>query len=259
VGPTNGTQEPRLLEISKLGKTYRGARGPVEAIESVDLSVQRSEFVSIVGPSGCGKSTLLKLVAGLLKPSTGTVSLLGHPVRGPVSDLGMVFQQPTLLRWRTALANVLLPVELMGNSVQPHVERARALLEEVGLEGFEHHLPGQLSGGMQQRVALCRALVTRPSLLLMDEPFSSLDELTREALNDQLLDLWGHYRKTVVYVTHSVPEAVYLSDRVAVLSARPARLLNVVPVPLPRPRTAGDRYRPEFIETTRRIREQLRA
>jgi NitT/TauT family transport system ATP-binding protein len=210
--------------------------GAVQALAPIDLDVDDGEFVSIVGPSGCGKSTLLRLVAGLLAVSSGSVVIDGTTVVAPVTRLGIVFQQPVLLDWRTALGNVLFQVEMRGERPGPWRERARALLDQVGLHDFTDTYPHALSGGMRQRVAIARALVHEPDLLLMDEPFGALDALTREQMRLDLEALWMRRRMTVLFVTHSVDEAVLLSDRVVVMSPRPGRIERVLSVDLPRPR-----------------------
>ena len=227
-----------FIELDKVSKRFAVDKGEsVEAIAEVSLSIAEGEFVSIVGPSGCGKSTLLKIVAGLLPATTGRVRIDGNVISGPTRDVGIVFQNPVLLKWRRVLDNVLLPVEFLGLSRRQYEQRARDLLRLVGLAGFEDRYPSQLSGGMQQRVAICRALIHDPKLLLMDEPFGALDELTRERMNIELQDIWQRRKKTVLFVTHSVTEALFLSDRVVVMSGRPSRVSQVVPVSLPRPRT----------------------
>jgi NitT/TauT family transport system ATP-binding protein len=241
-----------------LHKTFgRGETGFVPALRDFSMDVAPGEFVAVVGPSGCGKSTLLRLVAGLIEPSSGSIAA------GSTGDgrprFGMVFQNPVLLPWRTALDNVLLPIELLGWSTKGYTERAADLLDTVGLEGFGERRPAELSGGMRQRVSLCRALVHDPSILLMDEPFSSIDEITRESLQDLLLDVWQGSRKTIVFVTHNVTEAVYLSDRVVVLSERPGRIKETVPVLLPRPRDAELRYSADFVDRVRAVQEALRS
>ena len=249
-----------ILSVRGLSKTFHArAKRPIAAIADVSLEVARGEFLGIVGPSGGGKTTLLKTVAGLLPPTSGEVVVGGRVVDGPIDDFGIAFQQPVLLPWRTALDNVLLPIEMLGLTPAKYRDEAHRLLELVGLGGFEDRRPRELSGGMQQRVALCRALIHDPAILLMDEPFGALDEFTREALNDHLLTLWEQSHKTVLFVTHSVAEAVYLCDRVAVLTPRPARLVDVVPIELPRPRQADIRYEPEFASHVRAIQEKLRA
>jgi NitT/TauT family transport system ATP-binding protein len=231
---------------------------PVEAIADLTFSVNVGEFFSIVGPSGAGKTTLLKLIAGLRQPVAGRVSVMGSLVEGPIDDFGMVFQNPVLLPWRTALDNVLLPIEMLKRDRQAFVGRAMELLDLLGLKGFERRKPRELSGGMQQRVALCRALIHDPAILLMDEPFGALDEFTRQSLNDYLLALWEAARKTVIFVTHSVAESVYLSDRVAVLTSRPARLAGLVEIELPRPRHPDIRFDAGFTQYVRTIQDRLR-
>ena len=223
--------------------TYEAASGPVEALAGISLSVGAGEFVSLVGPSGCGKSTLLRIVAGLRPASEGAVRVGGNIVRAPIADVGMVFQAPILLKWRSIVQNVLLPAELAGK--EPRTLRARAgqLLDMAGLKGFGNKLPRELSGGMQQRAALCRALLLDPPLLLMDEPFGALDAMTRDDMALELLRIWGERdlarqaRKTVLFVTHSIAEAVFLSDRVVVMSPRPGRIVADLRIDLPRPRT----------------------
>jgi NitT/TauT family transport system ATP-binding protein len=212
------------------------------------------EFVTIVGQSGCGKTTLLKILAGLLPRSSGTVSLRGQPVDGPSRDIGVVFQDPVLLPWRTVLDNVMLPVQVLGLDRVRFGERARMLLGLVGLTGFEDKYPHELSGGMRQRVAIARALVHDPSLLLMDEPFGALDAMTREAMNLELLRIWQESGKTIVFITHSIPEAVFLADRVIVMSARPGRIQQIVDVELPRPRDLDMMASDEFGVYSRKIR-----
>ncbi len=224
--------------------TYQAASGPVEALAGISLSVGAGEFVSLVGPSGCGKSTLLRIVAGLRPATRGAVRVADQQVKGPISQVGMVFQAPILLKWRSILDNVLLPAELAGKDAKALRPRAHQLLEMAGLAGFDTKLPRELSGGMQQRAALCRALLLDPPLLLMDEPFGALDAMTRDDMALELLRIWGEAsggptrtRKTVLFVTHSIPEAVFLSDRVVVMSARPGRIAADLKIDLPRPRT----------------------
>src|SRR5512144_37052 len=223
--------------------TYPTASGPVEALRDIDLAVGRGELVAIVGPSGCGKSTLLRIIAGLRPPSRGRVEVDGRPVVRPLASVGMVFQAPVLLKWRSIEANVLLPAELSQLDPRAYRERAAELLRLVGLSDFAQKLPRELSGGMQQRAALCRALLLDPPLLLMDEPFGALDAMTRDDMALELLRIWGERdlareaRKTVLFVTHSISEAVFLSDRVVVMSPRPGRIAADLRVDLPRPRT----------------------
>jgi NitT/TauT family transport system ATP-binding protein len=247
------------LATRDLSKTFvsRGHE-PVDAIKNLTLQVQAGDFLSVVGPSGGGKTTLLKIMAGLIPPSTGEVLVDEAPISGPISDFGMVFQNPVLLPWRTALDNVMLPIEILGFDRGEFRNKAQELFELMGLSGFEKRRPRELSGGMQQRVSLCRALIHDPAILLMDEPFAAVDEFTRQSLNDYLLTLWEASRKTVIFVTHSVAEAVYLSDRVAVLTSRPARLVDVVEVGLPRPRLPDLRFEPEFAAKVREVQEKLR-
>ncbi len=238
-----------MIVLDGVGMTYRAASGEVEALRSISFRVEGGELVALVGPSGCGKSTLLRIIAGLRPATTGRVAVDGHAVTGPVPAVGMVFQAPILLKWRRIVENVLLPAELAG--LDPGAFRARALelLRLVGLGDFADRLPRELSGGMQQRAALCRALLLDPPLLLMDEPFGALDAMTRDELNLELLRVWGEgsrTRKTIVFVTHSIVEAVFLADRVVVLTPRPGRVAELVPVPLPRPRTVETRASPAF-------------
>ena len=226
-----------LIAVSDVSRVFTSGGTTVTALDHVGFEVQAGNFVSIVGPSGCGKSTLLKIVSGLLAPSSGTVTVHGEPVRAPLENVGMVFQAPILLKWRSVIANILLQVEFARLDIPSHTERTRALIKLVGLEGFDEMYPHQLSGGMQQRVSLCRALVTDPQLLLMDEPFGALDAMTRDELDMELLRIWEERKKTVLFVTHSIQEAVFLSDVVFVMSARPGRLLEQIAINLPRPRS----------------------
>ena len=233
----------RLIDLDKVGMIYEAASGPVEALAGISLSVEAGEFVSLVGPSGCGKSTPLRIVAGLRPATAGTISVAGREVTQPIPDIGMVFQAPILLKWRTILENVLLPAELAGKDADALRQRALELLEMAELNGFADKLPRELSGGMQQRASLCRALLLDPPLLLMDEPFGALDAMTRDDMALELLRIWGERdlareaRKTVLFVTHSIPEAVFLSDRVVVMSPRPGRIAADLRIDLPRPRT----------------------
>ena len=248
---------PSLIAVDKVCRVFTSGARMVNALDHVSFEIHTGEFVSIVGPSGCGKSTLLKILSGLLPASSGTIVMSGKAVDEPVENVGMVFQSPVLLKWRPVLGNILLPVEFAKRNVAGHIERARALIKLVGLEGFEDMYPHQLSGGMQQRVSLCRALVTDPQLLLMDEPFGALDAMTRDELDLELLRLWEEKKKTVLFVTHSIQEAVFLSDRVFVMSARPGRLLEVLLIDLPRPRTLEMMSSVRFGEYTLRIRSLL--
>ena len=249
-----------MIVLDRVGMTYRAESGPVEALRDVGFSVGRGELLALVGPSGCGKSTLLRVVAGLRRPTRGSVEVDGRAVTGPIPSVGMVFQAPVLLKWRTVRDNVLLPAELAGLERARYRERAEHLLRLVGLDGFADRLPRELSGGMQQRAAICRALLLDPPLLLMDEPFGALDAMTRDEMNLELLRVWGEpaaARKTVVFVTHSIPEAVFLADRVVVMSPRPGRVARVVDVPLPRPRTPATRAAPQFGALSLEIHETL--
>jgi len=242
-----------LVRVADVSKVYAAREGPVRALERVSLTARRGEFVSILGPSGCGKSTLLMIVAGLLPSSSGAVVVDGTEVTRPLTDVGIVFQSPVLLDWRTALGNVLLQAEarrLPRGEAEP---RARALLASVGLAGFENKYPHELSGGMRQRVSICRALIHDPPQLLMDEPFGALDAITRDQMTLDLQRLWNERRKTVLFITHSVVEAVFLSDRVIVMTPRPGRVERVLDIALPRPRTLAMRETPEFAAYTRQI------
>ncbi|MEV0327674.1 ABC transporter ATP-binding protein [Micromonospora echinospora] len=228
-----------MIRLSGVSRTFTGRSGQVEALRGIDLDVAEGEFVAVLGRSGCGKSTLLRLIAGLLPVTAGQVEVDGRPIDRPRQDIAMLFQRPALLPWRNVLDNVLLPVEIFGWSRSKHRQRARDLLEVAGLAGFEKRLPHELSGGMQQRVSLCRSLIAEPRVLLMDEPFSALDALTREELSVELQRVHMENQATIVFVTHSIDEAVLLADRVVVLSPRPGRIRKVVDVDIPRPRSLG--------------------
>ena len=249
------------IEFSNVVKMYpAGKTSTVLAVDQVSFEVSQGGFTSLLGPSGCGKSTCLRLATGLSQPTAGTVSISGQEVRGPQVGIGMVFQSDVLLEWRTARRNVLLSTEGRGGArVTEPDERALDLLRSVGLSGFEDSLPHELSGGMRQRVALCRALITEPSILLMDEPFGAVDAITRDQLNLDLQALWDKQRSTVLFVTHSIAEAVFLSDHVVVMTARPGRIQDIVEVDLPRPRTLDTRSLPAFARYVRRIRDCLLA
>jgi NitT/TauT family transport system ATP-binding protein len=248
---------PPLIMVQSVSRIFTSGARTVHALEHISFEIEAGDFVSLVGPSGCGKSTLLKIVSGLLPASSGTISVSDKPVDEPLENVGMVFQSPVLLKWRPVLGNVLLPVEFAKLDLASHTERARSLLKLVGLEGFEEMYPHQLSGGMQQRVSLCRALVMDPQLLLMDEPFGALDAMTRDELDIELLRIWQDRRKTVLFVTHSIQEAVFLSDHVIVMSARPGRLLEQIAIQLPRPRTMEMMSTTQFGEYTLKIRALL--
>ncbi|MCN0179710.1 ABC transporter ATP-binding protein [Salinispora arenicola] len=228
-----------MIRLSGVSRSFDGRSGRVEALRDINLDIADGEFVAVLGRSGCGKSTLLRLVAGLLPVTAGAVTVADTPVARPRQDVAMLFQRPALLPWRTVLDNVLLPVEIFGWKRAQHRDRARQLLELAGLTGFEKRLPHELSGGMQQRVSLCRSLISQPRVMLMDEPFSALDALTREELSGELQRIHMETSATVVFVTHSIEEAVLLADRVVVLSPRPGRIRDIVDVAIPRPRTLG--------------------
>jgi len=242
---------PPLIAIRDVSKVFTGGAKIVNALERVSFEIHKGDFVSIVGASGCGKSTLLKIISGLLPATSGNVAIDGEPVAGPLENVGMIFQAPVLLKWRPVLGNVLLPVEFAKLDISSYLEKARALLKLVGLEGFEEMYPHQLSGGMQQRVSLCRALVTDPQLLLMDEPFGALDAMTRDELDAELLRIWEEKKKTVLFVTHSISEAIYLSDQVVVFSKRPAVVVKELTIDIPYPRSAKTRFLPQFTEWER--------
>jgi NitT/TauT family transport system ATP-binding protein len=249
-----------VLFIDDVSMVYETLDGElIEALKGVALEVLENQFVTIVGPSGCGKSTLLKLIAGLMQPSRGAIYFQGRPVDRPHREVGLVFQQPVLLKWRTILENVLLPIEYLRLPLSEHRPRARHLLALVGLEGFEQKLPRELSGGMQQRAAIARALVFDPKVLLMDEPFGALDAMTREELSLELLRIWEERKKTVLFVTHSIPEAVLLADRVVAMSARPGQIVRTVDVRLPRPRTPELAFTDEYREAVQMLREVIYA
>jgi len=240
-------------------KTYATRAGPVHALAEIDFAIRDGEFVTVVGPSGCGKSTLLKILAGLLPASRGRVLLRGTPIDRPSKDIGVVFQAPVLLPWRTVMQNVLLPAELHHLERTSARQRADELLQMTGLAGFADRYPYELSGGMQQRVAIARALVHQPALLLMDEPFGALDAMTREHMNLELQRIWLETAKTIVFITHSIPEAVFLADRVFVMTARPGRIVDVVHVELPRPRPFELMSSPAFCDHLTHIRGYFQA
>jgi NitT/TauT family transport system ATP-binding protein len=242
------------VEINGVGKAYNTSGAPVRALQGIDLAVKPGEFVSIVGPSGCGKSTLLKCVAGLQSVTEGEIRVKGQRVAQPPDNMGFVFQKDVLLDWRTVLHNVLLMAEFRGLPTRDYVDRARSLLAVFGLQGFENRYPWELSGGMRQRVAICRALLVDPELLLMDEPFGALDALTRDDLNIELERLWVETRKTILFITHGIAEAVYLADRVVVMARNPGRIAETFAVDIPRPRPLSVRNTPQFGEYAQHIR-----
>lgn len=247
-----------FLEAVSLHKTFLDARGaPFAALDGVSLTADPAEFLAVIGPSGCGKTTLLRLLSGLEKPTAGQVCLRGEPLTSPRRDIGIVFQRANLMPWRTVLRNISLPLEVDHTPASIALERAAAWVSLVGLDGFADAYPHTLSGGMQQRVALARALISEPSLLLLDEPFGSLDALTRERMNSELLRIWSLQRPTVVMVTHSISEAVLLADRVLVMSPRPGRIRAEFQVPFPRPRGLSLTGDPEFVRFTRTVRAEI--
>ena len=237
-----------VIAVKELSKRYSSRDGSVHALQEINFKVNEGEFIAVVGPSGCGKSTLLKILAGILPPSNGEVRLRGTPITGPRRDIGVVFQSPVLFPWRSVLDNVLLPVEV-----------AMDLLSLVGLDGFERRYPWELSGGMQQRVAITRALIHDPAMLLMDEPFGALDAMTREQMNLELQRIWLERRKTVIFITHSIPEAVFLADRVLVMTPRPGCIMDDVQVKIPRPRALEAMNFPEFAPYVHSIRGRFNA
>jgi NitT/TauT family transport system ATP-binding protein len=256
--PTTGISP--VVGIGDLNVTFSSKRGTLTAIEGINLSVAPGEFLSIAGPSGCGKSTLLKVVAGLTKASSGSVELRGQQVKGPRRDIGYVFQRAALLEWRNVRGNILLQAEMRGMDRAKAARRADELIEMTGLSGFESSMPHELSGGMQQRVSLCRALLHEPDVLLMDEPFGALDALTRERMNIELHRIWRETGTTVILVTHSVAEAVFLANRVVVMSPRPGRILETIDVPLGNNRDYAETMEnPEFVKISARIRDLLGA
>ena len=251
-----------IVSIHNVSKRFgaTGANGQTHALSQVSLDIAPGEFISLLGPSGCGKSTLLRLVADLIEPSDGQITVKGKTPRQARLDreYGIVFQSPVLYEWRNVLRNVELPLEVMRFPAAERDRRAREMLALVGLKDFEKHYPWQLSGGMQQRVSIARALSFKPAILLMDEPFGALDEMTRERMNTELLNIWSQTDTTVIFVTHSIAEAVFLSSRVVVMTPRPGRIEKVVTIDLPRPRNFETREQPHFFELVTAVREGLR-
>ncbi len=245
------------VNVDGVRKIYNPGPKQVEALSEVHCRVREGEFVSLLGPSGCGKSTLLMMVAGLETLSTGRIDVDGKPMEGTREDIGLMFQDPTLLPWKTALENVLFPIKILKRPMEEYRETAIELLTRVGLGDFLDKKPSQLSGGMRQRVAICRALVYDPALLLMDEPFSALDAITRDEMNQVLMDMWQQFRKTGLFVTHSIRESVFLSDRVLVMSARPGRIVADVTIPFPRPRDFSISESQEFNEICAYLRSKI--
>jgi NitT/TauT family transport system ATP-binding protein len=259
-GGAGSQAAPVVVDVQGVGKVFDTDRGRLTALREIDLSIREGEFISLIGPSGCGKSTLLRLIGDLTSPSTGTILVNGKAARAARlgREYGMVFQAPVLMDWRTVQRNVELPLEIMGYSRAERERKARAMLELVELADFDRVHPWQLSGGMQQRVAIARALAFDPKLLLMDEPFGALDEMTRERMNLELMNIWRRTGITIIFVTHSIPEAVFLSSRVVVMSARPGRITRVVDVELPHPRTVDTRELERYFELVTSVREALR-
>ncbi len=258
--PSEGGEPPPLVSLARVAKQFVTRAGAdILALREVTLAIPRDQFVTVVGPSGCGKTTLMKLIGGLTPPSQGEIRLDGQVLNRPSRKVGMVFQQPVLLPWRSVLDNILFPIEMLGWPVADYRDEARRLIDLVGLGGFEDALPSELSGGMQQRVSICRALVYDPEMLLMDEPFGALDAMTREDLSFELLRIWNERRKTVVFVTHSINEAVLLADRVIVMTPRPGRIVMDVPIALPRPRTPSTEFTAEFTQYVKTIRTAIYA
>ncbi len=255
IAPATATAS--YVSLAGVGKTYASPRGPVPALVDIDLDIKPREFVSVVGPSGCGKSTLLKLVAGLENVTAGNVVVDGKPLQGPPDRLGVVFQRDVLLDWRTILDNVLLSIEFTRKPRVEERERAIALLNRFGLKSFEHRYPWELSGGMRQRASICRALLADPELLLMDEPFGALDAMTRDDLNVELAQIWQDTRKTLLFITHSIVEAVFLSDRVVMMSKAPGMVVDTITIDLPRPRRLAVRDSAEFAAYVHRIRHHF--
>jgi NitT/TauT family transport system ATP-binding protein len=252
----NSPTHPALI-VCHVSAVFTDPGGSLHALEDLSFQIAPQQFVCVLGPSGCGKTTLLRTLAGLLHPTRGKIEYQGQPLDGPQPGIGLVFQKANLMPWRNVLENIMLPLEVQGLSRPAAREKATLLAELVGLQGFENSLPRQLSGGMAQRVALARALVQDPDLLLLDEPFGSLDALTRERMGTELLHIWQLRRKTMLMVTHSISEALLLADRVLVLTQRPGRICLDLPVPLPRPRSEETRYLPEFSAISRQVRAAI--
>lgn len=246
------------IEAKSLKKDYIGRNGQViSAVGPLDYTIREGEFFSIVGPSGCGKSTFLRLAAGLIRPTAGQIYLGGSEILEPSDQVGIVFQRPVLLPWETVLNNVTMPLRIANRLNAEGVDRARSLLDMVGLAHFANNYPSELSGGMQQRVSIARALVRNPSVVLMDEPFGALDEFTREAMNEELLRIWTLQKSTILFITHSISEAVFMSDRVGVMTSGPGRLLDIVTVDLPRPRSHEERTNDDYYNYVRVVRSVL--
>lgn len=244
-----------MISVRGLNKTYSTHdKKTINALSNIDLEIRQGEFVTVVGPSGCGKTTLLKILAGILRKSSGEIRVNGNPIDRPSRQLGVVFQEPLLLPWRTVMENIMVPIEVQKKGIASHREAAEKLISIVGLTGFEQKYPNELSGGMQQRVGIARSLIHDPDFLLMDEPFGALDAMTREQMNLDLLDIWDKRKKTALLVTHSISEAVFLADRIVVMSPRPGRIAEVIEVTLPRPRTLEMVNSAEFGRYVARVR-----
>lgn len=256
--PMNSSSEPApILQVEQLGVTFCDQKGSLRALEGFTFSVAPEQFICIVGPSGSGKSTLIRVLAGLLPPSTGRVLLYGTPLVKPRRGVGIVFQKANLMPWRTVIENITLPLEILSVPAEEAAQKAMDLVELVGLQGFEHWLPCDLSGGMLQRVAIARSLIHKPDVLLLDEPFGALDALTREKMGTELLRIWQARKKTVIMITHNISEAVFLADRVLAISPQPGRLRLDLEIDLPRPRQEEDRYSSQFISYTQRLRKAI--
>lgn len=252
-----GGSSPAVLSVQDLAVVYQASQGPRTAVENLSLQVAPGEFVSILGPSGCGKSTMLNVVGGLLPPTRGQVLVSGERIRGPRADVGVVFQKPTLLPWQTVEQNVMIPIMALGRNLADYKGRCQQLLKLVGLQDYARNYPNELSGGMQQRVGIARALIHDPSLLMMDEPFAALDAMTRERMSLELQDIWSSSGKTVLFITHSIPEAVFLSDRILVMSSSPGRIIREITVDISRPRSMEAMATPEFALLCGEIRKMF--
>ncbi len=250
--------QPALLQVQQVNATFTDRQGSLRVLHNLSFDVHEGEFLCILGPSGSGKSTLLRILAGLVQYNSGTIAIKGKILKGPQPGIGLVFQDPNLMPWRSVVENIALPLEVSNHTNNIH-ERAQNLVDLVGLRGFEHTLPGVLSGGMAQRVAIARALVQEPDILLMDEPFGSLDAITRERMGEELLRIWEADHKTVILVTHDIGEAIYLADRVLVLSARPGEVRLDLKIPIRRPRQPSIRYSAEFGELAIQLRRSIEA
>ncbi len=245
-----------IVSVERMSVVYQSSRGPIQAVTNLNMKMKAGEFISILGPSGCGKSTLLSVLAGLRRASTGIVTLFDHVMEGnPHRNVGIVFQRPTLLPWETVLENILIPISAMRLNKKDYIDRAHQLLKLVALEKFANHYPNELSGGMQQRVAIARAMIHNPGLLLMDEPFAALDAMTRERMSVELQEILEKSRQSVLFITHSIPEAVLLSDRIMMMSASPGRFIEEVVVDLPRPRNMETMASADFAELCGKLRK----